>query len=499
MLIEIGARLHGGEKTPVISRLCTGGALDRALKARLDPARFDAALDRPYPMRQHGAMVYLMPWRTGLFRGYGRLREIARLPSFFEVFNLAAPGPLVRRVAGLVILIHPDPDVLSADVARLRAFEEDGLYRFEDRHEPPRLGDRDLPRLLAARPVAGRAGAGAHRRRRPRRPGGFRRRSVPAAPRRPWHLFFEVLDRDTGRGAIGLADSADGRRFTYRQVVLREPFHLSYPFVFEWEGEVYMTPEALDAGGVRLYRATRFPLEWTPVATLVAGRLADPTVFRHDGRWWLFACGAPASHDDLRLFTAGALEGPWSEHPQSRWSPATAAPRAPRAGRSSTTARGCASPRTAIPSTAAGCGPSASPSSTVTATPKRSARPTRCSRPRGKGGAAAACTTSTPIPRKDGDEAGWIACVDGCAERESNLPSKTLPPERKGPHDHRPTTLVERAGSFTRHRGPVTCVAGLPGGAAAVTSAYDGAVGWFDLASGAVGLLRATTTTWSTG
>ena len=133
VLIEIGARLHGGEKTPVISRLCTGGSqLDRALEARLDPARFDAALDRPYPMRQHGAMVYLMPWRTGLLRGYGRLRDIARLPSFFEVFNLAAPGPLTRRVAGLVILIHPDPDVLSADVARLRAFEEDGLYRFED-------------------------------------------------------------------------------------------------------------------------------------------------------------------------------------------------------------------------------------------------------------------------------------------------------------------------------------------------------------------------------
>lgn len=133
VLIEIGARLHGGEKTPVISRLCTGGSqLDRALEARLDPARFDAALGRPYPMRQHGAMVYLMPWRTGLLRGYGPLRDIARLPSFFEVFNLAAPGPLTRRVAGLVILIHPDPDVLSADVARLRAFEEDGLYRFED-------------------------------------------------------------------------------------------------------------------------------------------------------------------------------------------------------------------------------------------------------------------------------------------------------------------------------------------------------------------------------
>src|SRR5829696_3475616 len=43
-------------------------------------------------------------------------------------------------------------------------------------------------------------------------------------------------------------------------------------------------------------------------------------------------------------------------------------------------------------------------------------------------------------------------------------------------------TLTERRGAFTRHRGPVTCVAGIPGTSAAVTSAYDGAVGWFDLA-----------------
>ena len=47
----------------------------------------------------------------------------------------------------------------------------------------------------------------------------------------------------------------------------------------------------------------------------------------------------------------------------------------------------------------------------------------------------------------------------------------------------------DRSGAFTRHRGPVTCVAGIPGSSAAVTSAYDGAVGWFDLATGEVELL----------
>lgn len=43
--------------------------------------------------------------------------------------------------------------------------------------------------------------------------------------------------------------------------------------------------------------------------------------------------------------------------------------------------------------------------------------------------------------------------------------------------------------AFTRHRGPVTCVAGIPGTSMAVTSGYDGAVGLFHLDSGAVELL----------
>ena len=45
-----------------------------------------------------------------------------------------------------------------------------------------------------------------------------------------------------------------------------------------------------------------------------------------------------------------------------------------------------------------------------------------------------------------------------------------------------------RAGSF-RHRGPVTCVAGIPHSRSAVTSGYDSAVGLFDLATGRSELL----------
>lgn len=132
-----------------------------------------------------------------------------------------------------------------------------------------------------------------------------------------WHLFFEVLDRESGLGRIALAQSEDARRWRYRGVVLREPFHLSYPLVFRWRGQHYMLPETLDAGEVRLYRADRFPTHWSRNRALVPGRHADPTLFRHGGRWWLFTCPAPDTHDCLALFAAEAPTGPWREHPAS--------------------------------------------------------------------------------------------------------------------------------------------------------------------------------------
>ena len=62
-----------------------------------------------------------------------------------------------------------------------------------------------------------------------------------------WYMFFEVLHRETQRGVIALATSDDGFNWKYEQVVLEEPFHLSYPYVFDWQGERYMVPETLGA------------------------------------------------------------------------------------------------------------------------------------------------------------------------------------------------------------------------------------------------------------
>ena len=129
-----------------------------------------------------------------------------------------------------------------------------------------------------------------------------------------WCMFFEVLESSSGRGVIALASSADGVTWRYEHVVLREPFHLSYPYVFEWQGAFYMIPESSQATSIRLYRATQFPHQWEFSSELLSGKYWDPSIVRLRGLWWLFAMDASSS---LTLHYAADLAGPWTAHPMN--------------------------------------------------------------------------------------------------------------------------------------------------------------------------------------
>lgn len=130
-----------------------------------------------------------------------------------------------------------------------------------------------------------------------------------------WYMFLEVFDRTTG-GDIGLATSPDGLHWTYEQIVLDEPFHLSYPYVFKVGDTYYMIPETHQLSDVRIYKANRFPYEWTYVATILNRRkYVDPSIFYYQGRWWLFV--GETEDTTLYLFSSTSLTGHWVEHPQS--------------------------------------------------------------------------------------------------------------------------------------------------------------------------------------
>ena len=77
-----------------------------------------------------------------------------------------------------------------------------------------------------------------------------------------WYMFMEVLNTKTQLGNIGLAVSKDGFKWNYKQIVIEEPFHMSYPYVLECDGEYYMIPETSETYSVRLYKADIFPTKW---------------------------------------------------------------------------------------------------------------------------------------------------------------------------------------------------------------------------------------------
>jgi hypothetical protein len=132
------------------------------------------------------------------------------------------------------------------------------------------------------------------------------------------YLFVEDLEHRLNRGVISVIEfDAHGPIGTPRPV-LDTGSHLSYPFVFEHRGEMWMVPESCSAATVDLYRAERFPDGWVKQATLVSGVVAsDATLFEHEGRWWMFATvqdeGGSYS-DALHLWSAPDPLGPWTPH-----------------------------------------------------------------------------------------------------------------------------------------------------------------------------------------
>lgn len=132
------------------------------------------------------------------------------------------------------------------------------------------------------------------------------------------HVFVEELPNATGRGHIShFTISNDGIAST-PHTVLEAPYHLSYPFVFEHDGQIWMLPESSAADGLDLYRAERFPVSWSKVARLIEGRIHDATLFSHEGRLWIAAGNETlqsATWDGLSLYSASALLGPWEAHP----------------------------------------------------------------------------------------------------------------------------------------------------------------------------------------
>ena len=150
-------------------------------------------------------------------------------------------------------------------------------------------------------------------------PGRFWADPVPIVRDGKVWVFFEDYSFASKKAAISCAPvSADGDLGEVA-TALECPYHLSYPFVFEHGGQLYLIPDTWDECRVDLWRCRRFPGDWRLERTLLDDvHMGDPTLHRQDGKLWLFGTVSEArarANDELHIYVADALDGAWRPHP----------------------------------------------------------------------------------------------------------------------------------------------------------------------------------------
>ena len=131
--------------------------------------------------------------------------------------------------------------------------------------------------------------------------------------------FVEDYDFRTKRGKISVF-KVSGNKYEELGTALDEPFHLSYPFIFTVDNELYMSPETSEVREIRLYKCTEFPLRWSFHKTLIQDiSAADTNIFFFKDRWWLLSnidSSEIGDHNsELHVFYSDAFDSDvWTPH-----------------------------------------------------------------------------------------------------------------------------------------------------------------------------------------
>ena len=102
------------------------------------------------------------------------------------------------------------------------------------------------------------------------------------------YCFVEDYNYKTRKGSIS-AYKINLAGYEDLGIVLEEDFHLSYPFIFEYENQLYMCPDTHEKKEIRIYKCVEFPHRWSFHKTIMKNISAvDTSIFKYDNKWWLF-------------------------------------------------------------------------------------------------------------------------------------------------------------------------------------------------------------------
>ncbi len=128
------------------------------------------------------------------------------------------------------------------------------------------------------------------------------------------HVLYEKFDQRTGLGEIAKVRPRKDSVLKRSRTVLSSDRHFSYPYIVQRSGRTYVIPESFTSGKVCLYQMKDDHSELEFIKVLLEEPLVDPTVFEHEGRWWIFGTKYPLTNEALYAYHGTSFEGPYLPH-----------------------------------------------------------------------------------------------------------------------------------------------------------------------------------------
>ena len=126
------------------------------------------------------------------------------------------------------------------------------------------------------------------------------------------YIFVEDLFIKDNRGRIS-AIKINGDKYEFLGVVLEEDFHLSFPFIFKDNNEIYMVPESSKNSDIRLYKCLQFPYKWQLEKVLMNNvSAADTMLIKQQDTWFMLtnicSAGLGDHNSELHIYYSESLK-----------------------------------------------------------------------------------------------------------------------------------------------------------------------------------------------
>ena len=132
------------------------------------------------------------------------------------------------------------------------------------------------------------------------------------------YVFVEDYIKKDSKAVISVIEIDNKDNHKYFTNIIEEDFHLSFPFIFEYENDLFMIPESSKNKDIRLYKCLKFPDKWIYCYNLISNiDAADTILFKKSNLYWLLTTSSKDNDYSSQLnifFSDNPLSKRWTAH-----------------------------------------------------------------------------------------------------------------------------------------------------------------------------------------